>query len=74
MAGALSIFFLDQYPVAPDMVQPTTSLIKIAGDFIKGETNCLITIILTKTLKPRPINSECAPGSGFGAAILGHMV
>ena len=63
----------DQYPVAPEIAQPTPRPIKTAADFIKGEPNCSTTITLTKTLKPRPINFGSPQGSGLGAAVY-HIV
>jgi hypothetical protein len=62
----------DQYPVAPEIAQPTPSPIKTAADFIMGEPNCSTIITLAKTLKPRPINFGSPHGRGRGAAVDGQ--
>lgn len=54
--GAASIFSRDQYPVAPDIAQPTARPRMMDADFISGEPNCSTTITVTKTLKPRPMS------------------
>jgi hypothetical protein len=56
MTGAASMLVRDQYPVAPEIAQPTARPRTIEADFMSGEPKSSTTITVTKTLKPRPIS------------------
>lgn len=56
ITGAASMFSRDQYPVAPEMAQPTARPRMMDADFMRGEPNCSTMITVTKTLKPRPMS------------------
>lgn len=56
MTGAASMLVRDQYPVAPEMAQPTARPKTIEADFMSGEPKSSTMITVTKTLNPRPMS------------------
>jgi hypothetical protein len=54
--GAASIFSRDQYPVAPEIAQPTARPRTTDAERMSGDPKSSTKIIVIKTLKPRPIS------------------
>jgi len=71
-AGAESIGALSKYPVAAEMIIPTTKPSTTAHDFMRGLPNRSIRIMVIQTLKPRPMNSAEPHGRACFPVLLGH--
>ena len=54
------------------MMQPTSRPMTTAVDFMMGEPKRSQMMMVTKTEKPRPMNSALPQGSGCGALMVGH--
>jgi hypothetical protein len=71
-AGAALMVLLSKYPVAAEIIIPTTSPRTTAQDFIKGLPNRSRRIMVTHTLNPKPINSAEPQGSACLPVLLGQ--
>lgn len=61
-----------KYPVAPAMIHPTRSPTTTAVDFMIGDPKRSQMMIVTKTLKPNPMNCADPQGRACGALVVGH--
>jgi len=70
--GASLSWLVDQYPVVPDIIQPTARPMITEAERMSGAPMHSTTMMVTKTLKPSPINFGSPHGSGLGAEMSGH--
>jgi hypothetical protein len=71
-AGASLIGVLSKYPVAAEIMIPTTSPRTTPQDFMSGLPNLSSRMIVIHTLKPSPMNSADPQGSACFPVLLGQ--
>ena len=73
-AGAASIPELLKYPHAAATMQPTSRPKMTPQDFMMGDPNRSMKMIVTNTVKPRPMNWALPHGAAIGASLLGQFM